>query len=322
MSDIFLFDGNRTTRDEARISALGSAAMFGNQAFERMRGFYDNRGQLRIRALTQHLERACRSSQLLFGRRPPEELKILWREWIIEAVRASKYREPYIHLGHGQFAPQGAMLQPGQSELGTFIHISQAPPLYGSRVSLYSEREWPRPQGPLTPCKVSGNYAALLLFKNRARARQSGDPQNVIECILFDQTSFRCDAPGSYTLYEDDPFVAELGCSNILSVGDDNLHLPDQRVSYFHGISVQIVEAVFRQLYPDRRVLNDLRRAQLLQSGGAIGTATRDLIPVAEVDGTSAITNDTFLELAKEYFDLCRGASSFPELQEEWAPVA
>lgn len=296
--------------------------MFGRGVLDRMRGFLGSDGAMRIVAFRQHLLRTRAAVEQVFGRLVTEDEFRNWATWVIEAVRRSGFDKPYIHLGVDRFSVKTGDTMLTRHTAGgeqVFIFVDDAGPLYGDSLTLSSETEFARPDGPLVHIKGTGLYEELLFLKGRARNRCPGRDPKRVETLLFPRQAFRFDWDrGIWILGEDDPHVAELGCSNAFALdrlGD--LHLPALWIRFFEGTKLQIVAELFRTLFPEGRILRDLRRSYLLHDGGSSGTAG-GIVPVAEVDGLPCERTRHFERLAQAYRELCAGTFSNHRVQEAW----
>lgn len=305
---VFSIDGTFVSEAEIGASPLSASAMFGFGAMDRLRGFRGADGKMRIVGFTQHLDRTLATARALFGELP--DLRGAWQEWITVAVRRSELNAPYIHIGYGQVRSAGTMLQSSAAPVQTFIFVAEAAPLYGDALYVSSELNHPRPDGPLHAMKTHGAYAALLFLKNRARQRyaekRADVPPQSVEALLFSRDTIQ--AVGMGLLH--DGSVAEFGCSNAGALDEKgNLWLPHGSIPCFRGITIRIVEELFKAAYPGREVKDGLRRSHLMHDGFAAGTAPKHLVPVVEVDGfhRGEIT-PRFRELAEIYNALCYGS--------------
>lgn len=320
METVFLLDGKRVPERDVAVSPLGTSVMFGFGVLDRLRAFRGTDGRMRIIGFNQHLERTLASAKHIFGTLP--DLRGEWRNWIASAVQASELSEAYIHLGFGKYASPGAMLErSGSAGLGTIVYVREEGPLYGDSLIVSSETRWPRPDGPLTEHKVHGNYAELLLYKDEARTRRIPANPASVEALLFARQSFVPDGSFHGSSLEENPLVAEYGCSNAFSLCDGDLHLPARNVRFFRGITIRIVEKIFATIFPERRVRFDLRRNHLLHGGGCAGTAARDIIPAADVDSVQCAPTPELVKVAELYRALCMGELGHTPLQEIWAPA-
>ncbi|MBI2552168.1 hypothetical protein HYW17_02635 [Candidatus Uhrbacteria bacterium] len=321
---VYMLNGQIVPEAEARISPLGSDPMFAYGMIDRLRTFRGTDGRMRMVGLAQHLSRCQATAAALFGA-DIGDLRRSWADQLARAALATELGEVYLHLGYGQMSSPGTMLQGASAGLTTFVFAKHEGPLYqgrdGNAVYVSTEPQWPRPDGPLTAHKTHG-YQELLWLKNRARARRPDKDARSVEALLLARDSFRFDRDSrNWVVAEDDPLTAECGCTCAFALDrQGNLHLPARAVRYFRGVTVQIVEALFRAYFPDKQVLHDLRRSHLLHNGGTAGTAG-GVVPIVEVDKKTCERTEQFDALAALYCKLCWGELNRRDLQEQWAPV-
>ena len=321
---VYMLNGKLVPETAVLISPLGSDPMFGFGVIDRLRAFRGADGQMRMVGFAQHLSRCQQTAEMLFGA-DIGDLRQGWADQLARAALATELEEVYLHLGYGQMDSPGTMLQGASAGLTTFVFGKYEDPLYqgrdGNVVFVSTEAQWPRPDGPLTQHKTHG-YHELLWLKNRARARIPDKDARSVEALLLARESFRFDRDSRmWMVVADDPLVAECGCTCAFTLDrQGNLHLPARSVSYFRGVTVQIVETLFRAYFPDNEVRHDLRRSHLLYNGGTAGTAG-GVAPIVEVDNKAGKRTEQFDALAGLYSKLCFGELSRRDLQEQWAPV-
>lgn len=325
--NVYLYNGDPVSSPSTiQIDPRAETPMYGRGVLDRLRGFRGSDGQMRIIALVGHLERTRKSAERVFGREFSLEEAERWKQWIICAVRESGLDCPYIHLGIVRFeTQQGAtMLQrQGGGKVGVFIYVETAPALYGDQgLIVSSENRYPRPDGVLCDVKGTGLYAELIQLKARARSRLPDEDPARVEALLFAQSAFRSAGHGRVRVATDDStLVAEYGCSNAFALDETGvLHLPDSGVRFFHGLTVRIVEVLYKAYNPGGRIQHDLRRNHLRYGGGSAGTAG-GVVPVVKLDGSRCIQDDRFAMLQAQYLRLCNGTLDNQHLLYNWAPV-
>lgn len=322
--NVYSWNGNRLEHpSQIGVDPRGETPMFSRGGFTRERGFHGHDGLMRIVGLDKHLARLRYTAQRSLRRPFGDEDVANWRRWVIEAVRASGHPYAYIHVGVDRMQAPGTMLdRQGGGNEGVFISVETAPPLYGlDGLHLSSEMEHPRPDGVFVGLKTHGAYTDLMELKERARDRRSDLSPREVEALLFSARSFVHDeALDRYVLRREDPLVAEAGCANLFAIdAEGRLHIPDTRVRYFHGITLQIVVALFEQ-HLKRDVIRDLRRNHLRRDGCFAGTAC-GVGSVVDIDHEPTTVTEQAEAVALLYKQLCMGGLG-GALQEEWAPVA